>query len=69
MMILMVLLLIWQAWAVLGFTPAQKEAMPGPEIALVLPGINPILPLEYIGYIILALAIAIIAPSRPDIAV
>ena len=60
MMILMVVILIWQAWAVLGFTPEQREAMPGPEIALVIPGINPILPLEYIGYIILALALAII---------
>jgi membrane-associated protease RseP (regulator of RpoE activity) len=60
LMVLMVIVLIWQAWAVLGFTPAQKAAMPGPEIALVLPGINPILPLEYIGYIILALAVAII---------
>ena len=60
LMILMVLVLIWQAWTVLGFTPAQKAAIPGPEIALVLPGINPILPLEYIGYIILALVVAII---------
>lgn len=60
MMILMVIILIWQAWAVLGFTPEQREAMPGPEIALVIPGINPILPLEYIGYIILALALAIV---------
>ncbi len=46
MMILMTAMLIWQAWLVFGFTPEQKEAMPGPEIALVLPGINPILPLE-----------------------
>jgi membrane-associated protease RseP (regulator of RpoE activity) len=59
-MVLMTTVLIWQAWAVLGFTPAQKAAMPGPEIALVLPGINPILPIEYIGYIIFALIIAII---------
>jgi len=59
-MVLMTTVLIWQAWAVLGFTPAQKAAMPGPEIALVLPGINPILPIEYIGYIILSLIIAII---------
>jgi len=60
LMVLMVIVLIWQAWAVLGFTPAQKAAIPGPEIALVLPGINPILPLEYIGYIMLALVVAII---------
>jgi membrane-associated protease RseP (regulator of RpoE activity) len=60
MMILMTTLLIWQAWFISGFTPEQKEAIPGPEVALVLPGINPILPLEYIGYIILALIIAVI---------
>ncbi len=60
MMLFMVIILIFQVWAVLGFTPEQKEAIPGPEIALVLPGINPILPLEHIGYIILALAVAII---------
>ena len=60
-MILMVIILVWQAWTVLGFTPEQKAAIPGPEIALVLPGINPILPLEYIGYILLALVVANIA--------
>ena len=59
-MVIMVAILVWQAWVVMGFTPEQKEAMPGPEIALVLPGINPILPLEYIGYILLALVVAII---------
>jgi membrane-associated protease RseP (regulator of RpoE activity) len=61
LMIFMVIILVWQAWTVLGFTPEQKAAIPGPEIALVLPGINPILPLEYIGYILLALVVAIIA--------
>jgi hypothetical protein len=61
LMIFMVFILIWQAWTVLGFTPEQRAAIPGPEIALVLPGINPILPLEYIGYILLALVVAIIA--------
>jgi len=60
-MIIMVFVLIWQAWAVIGFTPAQKQAMPGFEIALILPGINPILPLEYLGYILIALIVAIIA--------
>jgi len=60
MMILMVFILIWQVWIVYGFGPEEKAAMPGPEIALVLPGLNPILPLEYIGYILVALIIAII---------
>ncbi len=61
LMVFMVIILIWQAWTVFGFSPEQKAAIPGPEIALVLPGINPILPLDYIGYILLALVIAIIA--------
>jgi len=60
-MFIMVFVLIWQAWAVIGFTPAQREAIPGFEIALILPGINPILPLEYLGYILIALIVAIIA--------
>ncbi|MFW6121077.1 MAG: site-2 protease family protein [Petrotogales bacterium] len=59
-MVLMTVLLIWQAWFVFGFTPEQKEALPGPEIALVLPGINPIIPIEYIGYIIIAFIVAIV---------
>lgn len=59
-MILMTTLLIWQAWFVIGFTPEQKAALPGPEIALILPGINPILPVEFIGYIILAFIVAIV---------
>ena len=59
-MIIMVTILVWQAWAVMGFTAEERELIPGPEIALVLPGINPILPLEFIGYIILALVVAII---------
>jgi len=61
MMFLMIIVLIFQAWAILGFTPEQMEKMPGIEVALILPGINPVLPLEYIGYIILALIVAIVA--------
>ena len=59
-MVLMTGLMIMTAWLVFGFTPAQRQALPGPEVALVLPGINPILPLEYIGYILLGLVIAIV---------
>ena len=61
-MIFMVTLIIWQAWILFGLnlTPEQKANLPGPEVALILPGINPILPFEYIGYIILALAVAIV---------
>ena len=58
-MVLMTALMIMTAWLVFGFTTAQRNALPGPEVALVLPGINPILPLEYLGYILLGLIIAI----------
>ncbi|MFO7677076.1 MAG: site-2 protease family protein [Thermoplasmatota archaeon] len=60
MMILMTSVLIMQAWVVLGFTEEQRQALPGPEMALILPGINPILPLEFIGYVILALIVAMV---------
>ena len=61
-MIFMVTLFIWQTWMLFGLnlTAEQKANLPGPEVALILPGINPILPLEYLGFIILALAIAIV---------
>lgn len=59
-MIAMVTLLIWQVWAVSGFTPEQVEQLPGIEFMVIIPGINPILPLEYIWYILFALIIAII---------
>jgi membrane-associated protease RseP (regulator of RpoE activity) len=59
-MIAMVFLLIWQVWTVAGFTPEQVEQLPGIEFMVIIPGINPILPLEYIWYILFALIIAII---------
>lgn len=59
-MVVMLLILTWQSWFVLSLTPEQQAEIPGPEIAFVIPGINPILPLEYIGYIILALIVAIL---------
>jgi membrane-associated protease RseP (regulator of RpoE activity) len=58
-MIVMTGLMAWTAKLVVEFTPAQRNALPGPEVALVLPGINPILPLEYLGYVLLGLVIAI----------
>lgn len=48
-MVLMTALMIMTAWLVFGFTAEQRNALPGPEVALVLPGINPILPLELLG--------------------
>jgi len=59
-MVLMTLLMITTVWLVFGFTAEKKAMLPGPEFAVILPGINPILPMEYIGYIILALVIAIV---------
>jgi len=60
MMAIMVLVLIFQTWMVIGFSPEQIEAIPGIEFGLVIPGLNPILPLEYLLYIIVAFIIAII---------
>jgi membrane-associated protease RseP (regulator of RpoE activity) len=63
-MIVMVSLFVWQAWSYTILTPEQqadfKEQMPGIEAALILPGINPILPFEYIFFVIVALAIGIV---------
>jgi membrane-associated protease RseP (regulator of RpoE activity) len=59
-MIAMVALLIWQVWAVSGFTPEQVKQLPGIEFMVIIPGLNPILPFEYIWYILFALIIAII---------
>jgi len=59
-MVLMTALMVMTAWLVFGFTPEQRSTLPGPEVALVLPGINPLLPLEYLGYVLLGLVIAII---------
>jgi len=59
-MIFLVSVFVLQFGLLFGLSPEQKAGLPGPEAALILPGINPILPLEYVGYVILALAIAII---------
>jgi membrane-associated protease RseP (regulator of RpoE activity) len=60
MMLFMILLLLFQTWTVIGFTPEQIESLPGIEFGLVIPGLNPILPLEYIFYVVFALIIAVI---------
>lgn len=64
LMVLMVILFIFNVTYFLTteLAPEQKEVFErlGPEMALVLPGINPILPFEYIFYIIFALAVAMI---------
>ena len=52
-MILFVILFIWNFIILLGLSPEQRASIPGPEFALVLPGINPILPIEYLIYILI----------------
>ena len=59
-MILMTFVVIFNIWAISGLPTEQRASLPGPEIALVLPGINPILPIEYIGFIIIAFIVAIV---------
>jgi len=60
MMIFMVYLLIINTWTVIGFTPEQQQQLPGIEFGLVIPGLNPILPLEYLVYILIGLIVAVI---------
>ena len=61
MMIIFVLFFLWNLSIVFGLSPEQRaEVLPGAEFYLILPGINPILPLEYLIYIIVALIVAII---------
>jgi len=61
-MLIMVYFFVWQFITLIGWdlTPAQKAQLPGIEFALILPGINPILPVEYLFYIIVALIVAIV---------
>lgn len=61
-MLIMVYFFIWQFITLLGWnlTPAEKAQLPGIRFALILPGINPLLPVEYLFYIIVALIVAII---------
>jgi len=58
-MILFVYLLVHQFYLLFAF-PEIKQQLPGPEVALPIPGLNPIIPIEYIVYVILALAIAVV---------
>ena len=55
------LVFLWNLSIVIGLTPEQRaQILPGAEFYLILPGINPILPLEYLFYIILAFVVAIV---------
>ena len=60
-MVIFVIFFFWQFSFIIGLSPEQRSTMlPGAEFYVILPGINPILPLEYLFYIILALVVAII---------
>lgn len=59
-MVLFFFLLVFQSFLLFDLEPEQKELIPGPEAVLPFPGINPILPFEYVVYIILGLIIALI---------
>jgi len=60
-MIIFVLFFIWQFLFVIGLPQEQRaEILPSARFYLILPGINPILPLDYVFYIIIAFIVAII---------
>ncbi|RLF41025.1 MAG: hypothetical protein DRN12_04115 [Thermoplasmata archaeon] len=61
MMILVLMLLFENTWTVMNWTPEQQKNLPGIEFGLVIPGLNPILPLNYLLYIVIALIIAVVA--------
>ncbi len=64
LMVIMVVLFVYNVTYFLTteLAPAQQEAIDklSPEMALVIPGLNPILPFEYIFYIIFALVVAMV---------
>ena len=59
-MVLLVITLIMQLSLLFTITPEQKELLPTPDMALILPGLNPLLPVEYLFFIIIAMIVAII---------
>ena len=60
MMLFMIGMLVLNTYAILNLTPDQQKSIPGIEFGFILPGINPMLPLEYLFYIVIALIVAII---------
>jgi len=60
-MIIFVIFFIWQFLFVIGLPQEQRaELLPSARFYLVLPVINPILPIEYLFYIVVALVVGII---------
>jgi membrane-associated protease RseP (regulator of RpoE activity) len=61
LMIIFTLFFVYSNFSFILFsTPQERAALPGPEIALVYPGINPALPIETIGYFIIAFIVAVV---------
>jgi membrane-associated protease RseP (regulator of RpoE activity) len=64
LMVVMVVLFVYNVsyFLTTELAPEQQEVLDklGPEMAFVLPGLNPILPFEYIFYIIFALVVAMV---------
>lgn len=61
LMIIFTVFLVYSNFSFILFsTPEQRAALPGPEIALPYPGINPALPIDVLGYFIIAFVIAIV---------
>jgi len=60
-MVIFVIFFFWQFSFVIGLSPEERATLlPGAEFYVILPGINPILPIEYLFYIVVALIVAII---------
>lgn len=60
-MIIFVWFFLWNLSIVIGLTPEQRsQLLPDARFYLILPGINPIIPIEYLFYIILAFIVAIV---------
>ena len=60
-MIIFVIFFIWQFLFVIGLSQQQRsEILPSANFYLILPGINPILPIDYLFYIIIAFIVAIV---------
>lgn len=60
LMFFMLAFFVYNVWILFGLTPEQQADLPGIEFALALPGINPVLPMEFFIYIIIAFVVAII---------
>jgi len=61
LMIIFSIFLVYSAFSfIISSTPEQRASMPGPEIVLVYPGLNPAIPIETIGYFIIAFIVAVV---------